>query len=175
MTAVIICSDFGAPPNKVCHCFHCFPIWLSKVMAPNTMIFGFWMLSLSQLCYSLLSLSWRDSLVLFAFCHIGGVICISDVINIVPEILIPVCASSCLAFLMMYSAYKLNKQGDNIQLCYSFPHLEPVCCSMSSSYGFFLTCIQISQETGWVIWYSHLSEFSTLCCDPHSQRLWHSQ
>ena len=56
----------------------------------------------------------------------------------------------------MYFADKLNKQGDNIQLCYSFPHLEPVCCSMSSSYGSFLTCIQISQETGWVIWYSHL-------------------
>ena len=29
-------------------------------------------------------------------------------------ILIPVCASSSPAFLMMYSAYKLNKQGDNI-------------------------------------------------------------
>ena len=30
-------------------------------------------------------------------------------------ILIPACASSRPAFLMMYSAYKLNKQGDNIQ------------------------------------------------------------
>ena len=30
-------------------------------------------------------------------------------------ILIPACASSSLAFLMMYSTYKLNKQGDNIQ------------------------------------------------------------
>ena len=25
---VNICSDFGAPQNKVCHCFHCFPIYL---------------------------------------------------------------------------------------------------------------------------------------------------
>jgi len=32
-----------------------------------------------------------------------------------PGILIPACASSSLAFYMMYSAYKLNKQGDNIQ------------------------------------------------------------
>ena len=32
-----------------------------------------------------------------------------------PAILIPACASSSLAFLMMYSAYKWNKQGDNIQ------------------------------------------------------------
>ena len=31
------------------------------------------------------------------------------------EILIPACASSSLAFHMMYSVYKLNKQGDNIQ------------------------------------------------------------
>ena len=26
--AVTICSDFGAPQNKVCHCFHCFSICL---------------------------------------------------------------------------------------------------------------------------------------------------
>ena len=39
---------------------------------------------------------------------------------------------------------------------YSFSYLEPVCCSMSSSTCFFLTCIQISQEVGQVIWYSHL-------------------
>ena len=28
MAAVNICSDFGAPQNKVCHCFWCFPIYL---------------------------------------------------------------------------------------------------------------------------------------------------
>ena len=31
-----------------------------------------------------------------------------------------------------------------------------VCCSMSNSNCCFLTCIQISQEPGQVIWYSHL-------------------
>src|SRR5574337_1252786 len=35
-------------------------------------------------------------------------------------------------------------------------YLEPVCCSMSSSNCCFLTCIQISQEAGQVVWYSHL-------------------
>ena len=39
---------------------------------------------------------------------------------------------------------------------YSFPYLEPVGCSMSSSNCCFLTCIQISQEADQVIWYSHL-------------------
>ena len=32
-----------------------------------------------------------------------------------PAVLSPACASSSPVFLMMYSAYKLNKQGDNIQ------------------------------------------------------------
>ena len=39
---------------------------------------------------------------------------------------------------------------------YSFPNLEPVCCSMSGSNCCFLTCIKISQETGKVVWHSHL-------------------
>ena len=39
---------------------------------------------------------------------------------------------------------------------YSFPNLEPARCSMSSSNCCFLTCIQISQEEGKVVWYSHL-------------------
>ena len=43
-------------------------------------------------------------------------------------ILIPACVSTSPAFLMMYSAYQLNKQGDNIHtaLTYSFSYLEPV-------------------------------------------------
>ena len=39
---------------------------------------------------------------------------------------------------------------------YSFSYLEPVCFSMSSSNCCFLTCIQVSQEAGQVVWYSHL-------------------
>ena len=39
---------------------------------------------------------------------------------------------------------------------YSFPDLEPVHCSISGSNYCFLTCIQISQEAGQVVWYSHL-------------------
>ena len=39
---------------------------------------------------------------------------------------------------------------------YSFPYLESVCCSMSSSNCCFLTCLQISQEGGQVVWYAHL-------------------
>ena len=39
---------------------------------------------------------------------------------------------------------------------YSFSYLEPVCWSISSSNCCFLTCIQVSQEAGQVVWYVHL-------------------
>ena len=39
---------------------------------------------------------------------------------------------------------------------YSFPYLETVCCSMSSSNCCFLTYIQISQGESQVVWYTHL-------------------
>ena len=38
----------------------------------------------------------------------------------------------------------------------SFLSLEPVQCSMLGYNCCFLTCIQISQEAGQVVWYSHL-------------------
>ena len=48
-------------------------------------------------------------------------------------------------------------------LSYSFSNLESVCCSMSASNCCFLTCIQVSQETDKVVWYSHLlKSFSQL-------------
>ena len=91
-----------------------------------------------------------------------------------PAILIPVCASSSPASHMLYSAYKLNKQGDSIQTwCIPFPIWNQSVVSCPVLTVGFLTCIQISQEAGKVVWYSHLL-FSTVCCDLHSQRLWHN-
>ena len=50
---------------------------------------------------------------------------------------------------------------------YSFLYLELVCCYMPSSNCCFLACIQISQEAGQVVWYSHLfqnfSQFIVIC------------
>ena len=83
--------------------------------------------------------------------------CCAQYASILLAILIPACVSSSPVFLMMYSAYKLNKQSDNIQPWHTpFSYLEPVSCSMSSSNCCFLTCIQISQEASQVVWYSHL-------------------
>ena len=71
--------------------------------------------AIRQLFHSPLSLSSRGSLVPLHFLPKGGVICISEVLIFLLAILIPACASFSRAFLMMHSAYKLNKRGDNIQ------------------------------------------------------------
>ena len=74
-------------------------------------------------------------------------------------ILIPACDSSSLAICMIYSAYKLNKQADNIQLsCTAFPSIAVSWTShlFHVWYCYLLTCIQYSQETGKVAWYFHL-------------------
>ena len=98
MAAVTICSDFGAPKNRVCHYFHYFPIFCHEMMGPDAMILVFWMLSFKPTFHSLLSLLSRGFLIL-VFCHKCGFIYIFEVIDISPSNL-----ESAL-FLMMYSAY----------------------------------------------------------------------
>ena len=53
-------------------------------------------------------------------------------------------------------ATELNWSRVTTALTYSFSYLEPACYSMSSSKCCFLTCIQISQKAGQVVWYFHL-------------------
>ena len=127
-------------------------------MGPDAMILVLWMLSFKPT----FSLFFTFIKRLFSSSSLSAIRVLSSaylkLLIFLLAILIPVCASSSLAFHVMYSAYKLNKHGDNIQPIYSFPYLEPICCSMSSSNCCFLTCIQISQEAGQVAWYSHLLE-----------------
>ena len=92
------------------------------------------------------------------------------------EILIPACASSSPAFLMMYSEYKLNKQGDNIQpWCTPLPiwNQSVVPCPVLTVASDLHAGFSRGGSGGLV--FPCLSEFSTVYCDPHSQRLWHSQ
>ena len=114
MAAVTICSDFGAQENKVCHCFHRFPIYLQ--WDQMWWFFVCWMLSF-KLFLSLFSFNFIKRL--FGSFSLSAVRVVSSaylrLLIFLCEILIPACDSSCPLFLMMYSAYKLNKQGDNIQ------------------------------------------------------------
>ena len=123
MAAVTVHSDFGARENKVCYCFHCFPIYLpwSDGTRPHdlcyfiiefqanffTLLFHFHQELFSSSSLSTMRLVYSAYLRLLIF---------------LLAILIPVHASSSPAFCMMCSAYKLNKQGDNIQpWCTHFP------------------------------------------------------
>ena len=107
MAAVIVCSNFGAQENKICHCFHFFPSICHEIMGLDAMILVFWMLSFKPAFHSPLSVSSRGSLVpLHLYLRL---------LIYLLAILILACDSSSVAFYMMYSAYKLNKQGDNIQ------------------------------------------------------------
>ena len=92
-----------------------------------------------------------------------------------PETLIQTCVSSSLSFHMIYSPYKLNKQGDNIQPWHTpfpiwnqsvVPCPVQICC--------FLTCIQIAQVAGKGVWFPSLEEFSSLLWSTQSKALAYS-
>ena len=122
MAAVTNCSDFGAPQNKVSVSIVS-PSVCYEVMGPDVMIFisECWVLNL--LFHSSLSLSSTGSSVHLCFLPLmWWSSAYLRLLIFLLAILIPACASSSLGFCMMYSAYKLNKQGDNIQLwCTLFP------------------------------------------------------
>ena len=69
-------------------------------------------------------------------------------------VLITACDSSSLTFHMMYFAFKLDKQGNNIQpCCIPSPILNQSTVSCLVLTVCFLTYKQVSQETGKVVWY----------------------
>ena len=85
-------------------------------MGPDAMILVFWMLSFKP-TFSLSSFTFIKRL--FSSSSLSAIRVVSSVylrlLIFLLAILIPACASSSPAFLMIYSACKLNKQGDNIQ------------------------------------------------------------
>ena len=87
-----------------------------EVMGPDAMILVFWILSFKP-TFSLSSFTFIKRL--FGSSSLSAIRVVSSaylrLLMFLPAILIPACASSSPAFLMMYSKQKLNKQGDNIQ------------------------------------------------------------
>ena len=121
MAVVTILNDFGAQENTVCHCFHFYPIYLPEVLSLNAMILVSWMLSFrpafTQSSFTLI-MRLFSSFLISAIRVPLDIFSISEVVNISPGSL-----DSSLwviqlmnSVIMIYCAYKLNKQGDNIQL-----------------------------------------------------------
>ena len=117
MVAVTICSDFGAP-SKIKSVTVCTvsPSICYEVMGPDAMILVFWILSFKPTS-SFSSFTFIKRL--FSSSSLSAIRVVSSaylkLLIFLLAILIPACAYSSPAFLMMYSTYKLNKQGDNIQ------------------------------------------------------------
>ena len=112
--AVTLCSDFGAQ-KIVCHCFHCFPIYLPWSDWTRCHDLSFLYVEFKP-TFSLSSFTFKW---LFSSSSFSAIRVVSSaylwLLIYLLAILIPPCASSSPGFLMMYSAYKLNKQGGNIQ------------------------------------------------------------
>ena len=104
------------PPKIVWRCFHCFPIYFP--WNDGTICHDLRFLNVDfKPAFSLSSFTFIKRL--FSSSSLSAIRVVSSaylrLLIFLPEILIPACASSSPAFLMLYSAYKLNKQGDNIQ------------------------------------------------------------
>ena len=116
MAAVTICSDWEPKKIKSATVSIAYPSICHEVMQPDAIIFVFWMLSFKA-TFSLSSFTFIKRL--FSSSSQSAIRVVPSaylrLLIFLPTILIPACASSSPAFLMMYSAYKLNKQGDNIQ------------------------------------------------------------
>ena len=93
-----------------------YPSISHEVMGPDAMIFVFWMWSFKP-TFSLPTFTFIKRL--FSSSSLYAIRMVSSaylrLLIFIPAILITACSSSSPVFLMMYSAYKLNKQGDNIQ------------------------------------------------------------
>ena len=175
MAAVTICSDFGAQKNKVCHCFHCFPVyspWSDATRCQRSSFSECW--ALSQLFHSPLSLSSRDSLVLH--CHKGSVICISEVIDISPSNL-----DSRLCFIQPSVSHDVACIEVK-QVGWQYYTLDILLFLFGTSLLFHVHVymlpdlhIGFSRGRSGGLVFPSLSEFSAVCCDLHSPRLWHSQ
>ena len=134
MAAITVWSNFGTQKNKVSHCF---PIYLpgSDGTGCNDLRFLFFFLYFLFFFFVFWMFKFKPTFSLSSFTFIKRPFSSSSLSAIkvvlsaylrllifLPAILILACASSSPAFLMMYSAYKLNKQGDNIQpWCTPFP------------------------------------------------------
>ena len=122
IAAITICSNFGAQEKKICHCLHFFPSICHEVLGPDPMILVLQMLSFKP-AFPMSSFAIIKKVFSSSFSAIRVVSsAYLSLLIFLPAMLIPACESSSLEFHMMYSAYKLNKQGDNIQLWHtSFP------------------------------------------------------
>jgi len=121
MAAVTIHSDFGAQEEEICHCFCIFPFYLPLSDGTRCHAFNFFNLSFKP-AFSFSSFTFIKRF--FSSSSLSAIRVVSSaclrLLIFLPAIFIPACNSSKPSILNdMCSAYKLNKQSDNIQPCHT--------------------------------------------------------
>ena len=123
MTAATVCHDFRAQEEEICCCFHLFPFylpWSDGTWCHDHSFFFFFLILSFKPSFSLSSsilIKRFFSSSLFSAMWVSSTYL--RLLVFLLAILIPACNSSSSIFLMKYSAYKLNKQGDNNQPCHT--------------------------------------------------------
>ena len=142
-------------------------------MGLDAVILVFWILSFKP-TFSLSSFTFIKRL--FSSSLLSAIRVVSSaylrLLIFLPAILIPACASSSPAFHMMYAAYKLDKQGDNIQPCHTpfsllSQSIVPYKVLIVASWPVYRF---LRKQVRWSDIPISL-RVSTVCYDPHSQRL----
>ena len=204
MTVVTAHNNFGAQ-EKFCHCFHFFPSVFHEVMGLDALILVSWMLSFESVFSLSYSTFIKKLLIpsrparlapikaiptskkkkrkkktfwLFSTSSLSAVRIVSSAYLrlLIFHLAILITALFSLAFSMTYSAYKLNKQGNNTQpWCTAFPIVNQsvVPCLVLTvaswpAYRF------VRRQVRW-LGIPHLFNHFPVYCDPDSQRLWYNQ
>ena len=112
--------------KEICHYFHFFPRICHEMIGSDAMFFIFFVLSFkpafSLSSFTLIKMPFSSSS-LYAIRVVSSAYL--RLLVFLWSVFIPFYDSFSLEFLMTYTAYRLNKQGDNIQPCYTpFPILN---------------------------------------------------
>ena len=116
MAAVTVCSGFAVQENKICHCFQFSSFYLPWSDGTRCHDLSFWILN-CKADFSVSSFTLIKTV--FSFSSLSALKVTSSTSPRLLIFLLPNLIScfdlSSLGFCMMYSAYELNKLGDNIQ------------------------------------------------------------
>ena len=156
--AKIKCVSVSTFSPSICH----------KVMGPDTVIFVFWMFSFKP-SFSLSSFALIRRL--FSFSSLSAIRVVSSaylrLLMFLLAVLIPACVDPAwhYTWCTLHISQVSRVTVYNLDILFSQFWTSPF--PMSGSNCCFMTCIQVSQQVGKVVWYSHLLKNLPVYCDLH--------
>ena len=168
MAAVTVHSDLEPAKIKCVSVSTFSPSICHKVMGPDTVIFVFWMFSFKP-SFSLSSFALIRRL--FSFSSLSAIRVVSSaylrLLMFLLAVLIPACVDPAwhYTWCTLHISQVSRVTVYNLDILFSQFWTSPF--PMSGSNCCFMTCIQVSQQVGKVVWYSHLLKNLPVYCDLH--------